>query len=210
MKLYQDNQNFSANVKRVKVLCNEVGASVEHVPMDFMKGEWQKPEYLAKNPMGKVPTIEDDGYVLWESPAICYYLASKYGERGLIPGDLRGKTEMFRWVTWNASHLETSVMGVAFEKLIKPLMNQTPDTTRIETCTKDWKRFAPVLNAQLEGKNWVLGSNYSIVDIILGTTVETAVVRCGFDINEYTHLKAWYTRLTTREAWVKATNHTNG
>src|SRR5687767_11202887 len=204
MKLYQDNGNFSPNVKRVRVLCNEVGATVEHVPMDFMKGEWQKPEYLAKNPMGKVPTIEDEGYVLWESPAICYYLASKYGERGLIPGDLRGKTEMMRWMMWNASHFEPSVFGVAFEKVLKPMMGGTPDTARIETCTKDWNRFAPVLNAQLEGKQWVLGTNYSIVDITIGTSVEFGVVHCGFDLKSYPHLNAWYTRLTSREAWVRA------
>ena len=70
--------------------------------------------------MGKVPTIEDDGYVLWESPAILFHIGSKYGDRGLVPTDTRGKTEMLRWLFWNASHLEPCVMAVAIEKLMKP------------------------------------------------------------------------------------------
>ena len=202
MKLYQDNGNFSPNVKRVRVMCNEVGAPVEHVPMDFMKGEWRTPEYLAKNPNGKVPTLDDDGYLLWESPAILFHLASKYGERGLLPTDARGKTEMMRWLFWNASHLEQSVNGLVVEKVIKPMMGQSTDNARVESSTKDWERYAPILNGHLEGKQYVVGT-YSIVDIAYATTVEMAVA-CGIDLTKYPHINAWYGRVTSRDAWKRA------
>jgi glutathione S-transferase len=203
MKLYQDNGNFSPNAKRVRVACYEVGAPLEIIPMDYMKGDWSKPEYVAKNPMGKVPTVEDDGYVIWESPAILFHIASKYGDRGLIPNDTRGKTEMMRWLFWNASHLEPSVFAIAFEKLLKPTMNQPTDNARVESSTKDWERYAPILNAQLEGKPWILGDNLSIVDIAIGTTVEFATMS-GLELKKHLHLAAWYGRITSRDAWKRA------
>jgi len=202
MRLYQDSGNFSPNAKRVRVLAHEVGAALEIVPLDYLRGEWQKPEYLAKNPNGKVPTLEDDGFIIWESPAILFYLASKYGERGLVPGDTRGATDMMRWLFWNASHLEESVNAVAFETVLKPMMRQSPDGARVESATEDWHRFAPILDAQLEGKEWILGA-FSIVDIAVGTTVEFGTV-AGLPVNTYAHLSAWLTRLTARDAWKRA------
>jgi glutathione S-transferase len=202
MKLYQDNGNFSPNAKRIRVLCYEVGAPFEIVPMDFVKGEWQRPEYLEKNPMGKVPTIEDEGYLLWESPAILFHIASKYGDRELVPRDTRGLTEMLKWLSWNASHLESNVFAVAREKLIKPLMKQEPDNAVVENATKGWLRFAPVLNAHLEDKPWVLG-DFSIVDIALGASVEFATF-AGLEVGAYPHLAAWLGRLTSRDSWKRA------
>src|SRR5262249_42742787 len=153
---------------------------VEIVPMDFTKGEWSRPEYLAKNPMGKVPTLEDDGYVLWESPAILFHVASKYPERRLAPTDTLGITEMLPWFCWNAGHLDASVFAVALEKMFKPMRNQPIDNARVESSTKEWERFAPVLNAHLEGKEWILG-NFSIVDIAFGPTIELAGA-CGLGV----------------------------
>ena len=75
-----------------------------------------------------------------------------------------------------------------------------PRGTRSEP---DWERFAPVLNAQLEGKQWVTGNTFTIADIALGTTVEFAGV-AGLDVKAYPHLKAWLDRLTSRESWKKA------
>src|SRR5204863_82664 len=75
MKLY--NNSFSPNAKRIRAMANEIGVKLDIVDVDFAKGDNQKPEYLAKNPMGKIPTFEDDdGYVLWESPAALVYLAA--------------------------------------------------------------------------------------------------------------------------------------
>src|SRR5262245_66646483 len=100
MKLY--NSNYSPNAKRVRVVCAELGIPVDVQEVDFAKGENRTPNYLAKNPMGKIPTFEDENYVLWESPAILYYLAEKH--KKLLPTDLKARTEAFRWMFWSASH----------------------------------------------------------------------------------------------------------
>ena len=133
MKLYQDPAGFSPRAKRVRLVCNEVGEPLEVVALDPSKGEWRAPPYLAKNPMGKIPTIEDDGYVLWESPAILHHVASKHPEKGLIPKDARGMTEVLRWMFWNANQFEIAVATVAFEKIIKPMMmGASPDQANVK------------------------------------------------------------------------------
>jgi glutathione S-transferase len=200
MKLYTNS--FSPNCKRPRVLASELGITLSQQELDFAKGDFKKPEYLAKNPMGKVPTLEDDGYVLWESPAMLVYLASK-NNSPLFPTDAKGRAEVFRWMFWNASHLETAIFQVAFEKLVKPMMNQPADEAKIASGRTEWERFAPVLNAHLEGKQFIAGSNYTIADICLATTVEFSLA-AGFDYERYPHLKAWFGRVTSRDAWKKA------
>jgi glutathione S-transferase len=200
MKLYQFS--ISPNARRTSVLAKEIGIKLEIVDLDFMKGEHKKPEYLAKNPMGKVPTIEDDGgYTLWESCATLVYLATKYPEKNLFPNDARKRAEVTKWMFWNASHLEPGLFEIAFEKMFRPMMGGTPDASRIKWGEEQVARFAPVLNNHLEGKQYLVGE-YSIADIALGTTLEFAQT-VPIDLGSYKHIGAWLQRLTARDAWKK-------
>jgi glutathione S-transferase len=202
MKLY--NNDFSPNAKRVRVGAREAGISLETVQLDFAKGEHKAPGYLAKNPNGKVPTLEDsDGTVVWESPAILVYLAEKHPEKNLLPKDAMARTDALRWMFWNASHLEAAVFGVGFERIVKPmLLKQPTDEARVAVYLADFARFAPVLNAHLEGREWIVGQQFSIADIALGTTVEFGAM-AKLDLAPYRHLGAWLGRLSARESWKK-------
>lgn len=203
MKLY--NNSFSPNCKRVRVCANELGIDLNIVDMDFRKGDQRKPEYLAKNPMGKIPTLEDDdGYVIWESNAINTYLASKNPQKNLLPNDAKNRADVTRWLFWCSTHYEQSVYGVLFEKVVKPaLMGAEGDPARIEACTKDFHRWAPVLDAHLAGKTWLVGDNMTIADISVGVVTEAAVP-AGLDVAKYPQVKAWLGRLTERDSWKKA------
>ena len=204
MKLYSNK--LSPNAKRVRVCANELGINVNVVELDFAKGDPRRPEYLAKNPMGKVPTLEDDdGYLLWESPAIMTYLASKNPQKNLFPNDARGRAETVRWLFWNASHYEHAIYGVAIEKMIKPMMGGQPDTLRIDVCTKDFERYAPVLDAHLAGKPWVAGSDFTVADISLAVVTEMAF-GCGLDVAKFPNIKAWFGRVSERDSWRKASS----
>ncbi len=202
MKLY--NSNFSSSAKRARICAAELGIKLELVNLDMGKGENRTAEYLAKNPMGKICTLEDEGFVLWESPAILVYLASKTPEKALLPTDPPGLANAMRWMFWNASHLEVAANSAARERIIKPqFYNQPSDQKLLEIAEKEWARYAPVLNAQLEGKSFVLGERFSIVDIALGCTVEHAQ-RGGLDLQAYPHLRTWLERLAARDAWKNA------
>jgi glutathione S-transferase len=202
MKLY--NNKLSTNCKRVRVVANELGINLNLIELDFMKGENKTPQYLAKNPMGKIPTFEDDdGYTLWESTAIITYLASKNPQKNLIPTDAKGRAEIARWTHWNANHFEAAVHGVMYEKMIKPMFGGEADATRVEEHSKDYERFAPILNAALEGKTWLVGDHISIADISLGVIVEAAQA-VGLDVTKFSHIKSWYGRLSERDSWKKS------
>lgn len=202
-KLYFNG--LSPNSKRVRVIGNELGVNFESISLDFATGANKKPEFLAKNPNGKVPVVEfDDGYTLWESPAILFYFANKYPNAKLWPTDLRAQTDVFRWTAWNASHFEPAINAVATEKLIKPMFNQPADDSRIKWGQDQWERFTPVFNTWLEGKNYVCGENYTFADICIGTNIEVSLA-CGFDYAKYPYVKTWWNRVSERDAWKKST-----
>jgi glutathione S-transferase len=202
MKLYSNN--FSPNAKRARVCANELGITLNIIELDFSKGEHRKPEFLAKNPNGRVPTFEDDdGFVLWESTAIMTYLATKNPQKNLLPNDAKGRAETQRWLAWNSSHLEQAVYGVGVEKLVKPMFGAQPDQAKIDACTKDYERFMPVLDAHLKGKTWLLGDSFTIADISVGVVIEFGAP-CGLDLAKYPNVKSWLGRLTERDAWRKA------
>jgi glutathione S-transferase len=202
MKLYQNK--LSPNAKRVRVCANELGINLNIVELDFAKGEHKKPEYVAKNPMGKVPTLEDDdGYVIWESPAILTYLATKNPQLNLFPTDAKSRAEALRWMFWNSAHFESAIYALVFEKIVKPMMGAESDQKRIDSCTKDFERYAPVLNQNLEGKTWILGDAYSVADIAVGVVAELTLP-LGLDLSRFPHIKSWVGRLTERAAWKKA------
>ena len=204
MKIYQFD--MSPNVKRVRIVANEVGEPFTIVTLDPMKGEHMAPDFVAKNPNHKVPTVElDDGSVLWESAAICLYLASKYPEKKLVSADPRARAEIAKWMFWNASHLEAALFTILLEKLFaKFVYGRDASEIKLKDAQADVDRFAPILNAQLEGHPYVAGNDFSIADICIGSTLEFAIQTGNFDIAPYKHAAAWLGKLQARDAWKKS------
>ena len=90
MKLY--NANLSPNCPRVRAVANELGLELDIVDVDLKAGEHKRDAYVAVNPNGKVPVLEDNGVVLWESHAINAYLASKDPQHRLYPDEIQART----------------------------------------------------------------------------------------------------------------------
>src|ERR1043166_3050332 len=116
IKLY--NSKVSPYARKVRLLPTERGLPLEKIDVDFQNGDQGKPEYLAMNPNGKVPVIDDDGFVLWESIAILKYLAGKAGR--LLPADARTRAETDQWMFWWANHPEPAIELLIYELLLKP------------------------------------------------------------------------------------------
>src|SRR5438270_8809535 len=104
MKLH--SAGFSPSGKRVRICAAELGMTLDEVPLDFTKGENRAPEYLAKDPMGKWPTLTDGSFALWESGAIMWYLATKKGDQSLVPQDPQAEADALRWLFFCASHID--------------------------------------------------------------------------------------------------------
>jgi len=202
MKLYLNA--LSPNVRRVMLVAAAAGIELEEKPLDFMKGEHKKPEYLALNPNGAVPTLVDGDFVLTESRAIMQYLAAKKPESRLLPTDEAERADVTRWQFWDASHFSPSAGTIVFERMIKPMMGMgEPDQAKITDALTSWRRFAAVLDKRLDGRTYVVGSSLTIADLTLASSLMYAK-QCDLPLAEFPHVMAWFGRIVELDAWKRA------
>ncbi len=115
----------SPHARKVRLLAAELGIPLQKIERDPRKGETRSPDYLAMNPNGRVPTLKEDGFCLWELPAILKYLAAKRPERALGGSDAQSQGLIDQWLFWWAAGPEAAVDALVWEMLIKPkVLNQ--------------------------------------------------------------------------------------
>lgn len=200
-KLYENR--MSANARKVRLLAAELDIPLECVELDFRTGDFRKPEYLAKNPNGKVPTLEHDGFVVWESAAILRYLAAQRPERGLTPSTPAEQARIDQWLFWFVAHLEQALDHILHERLIKPMMGQPGnDPTILGAAQAGIERFMPILDRQLAGNEYIAGK-LSVVDFAAAPILELAPMM-QLDLGPYANVTAWLARLATRPYWKSA------
>ena len=117
---------LSAHARRVSMAIHELGLDSEIKVLDFGKGEHKDGAYLAHNPNGKVPMLEDNGFWLWESNAILCYLADKKPEKNLYPTDAHGRADVNRWLFWESAHMGNACAGLTAEHVVKPMLLKMP------------------------------------------------------------------------------------
>jgi len=188
----------SANVHKVVWLCDELGIEYERYDVGGEFGGNDTSEYLAMNPTGRIPTIDDDGFILWESNACVRYLAAKYGEGTLIPVDLQERADADRWMDWQQTTLLPPFVPV-FHGMVRTPPEQR-DHDKIKTAVVAAAKVFGMLDARLADRNYVTGPNFSIGDIPAGCLVYRWL---GMDIDRPSmpSLEAWYRRLTERKPY---------
>ncbi len=201
MRLY--NANFSPNALRVRAVANELGIDLEIVEVDIRKGDNRSDDFLARNPNAKVPVLEDGDFVLWESRAICAWLAAQKPEAGLYPADPKARAIVDQWAWWQAIHLGPAMQKLSFEVVLKERFGMgDPDPTVVEAERKATDQFLAVLESELEGRDWIAGG-LSLADFYLATTFmyrEPA----GISLASLPNVAGWIERLEARESWQKA------
>jgi len=118
--------HLSPHARKVRLLAAELDIPLNKVTRDPRTGETRTPEYLAKNPNGRVPTLEEDGFVLWESPAILKYLAAKRPQRALCGADPKTQALVDQWMCWWIGGPEAAIDTLAWELIIKPKVFDQP------------------------------------------------------------------------------------
>ena len=147
-------------------LMEETGEAYERVLTDISTGAQKKPEYLAINPMGKVPAIKDGEATLAEAAAICAYVAERYPQAKLAPpiGDpLRAK--YLYWLFFGPGCIEPAMVQVATKIEMNPVAAGWGDA----------KHVYDVLDTALENGPWILGDNFSAADIVIGSALNFSV-----------------------------------
>jgi glutathione S-transferase len=193
----------SARALAVLALGKHLALDCELRPIDLGRGDQLCPEYVALNPNKKMPTLEvDDGFALWESNAILFYLAAQRPDAGLWPADLRGQADVMRWLSWESAHWDAESWGmVAYEKSSKAVLGRgSPDPAFVARGEQNFKRFAAVLDGALKEKTWILGEQLTIADFSIGAGVPSAE-RLGLPVKSFPAIYRWYGKLSEVPAW---------
>lgn len=201
MRLY--NANFSPNALRVRAVAHELGVELEIVEVDIRAGDNRAAEFLARNPNAKVPVLEDGNFVLWESRAICAYLAGIRPEAGPYPDGLKARTLVDQWAWWQAIHLRPAMQKLSFELFLKEKFGMgDPDPTVVEAERKATDQFLAVLETGLDNRDWIAGT-LSLADFYLATTFMYRD-QAGISLDEFPRIAGWIGRLEARDSWQKA------
>jgi len=159
----------SVNVKKALWCAGELGLKYERIDAGMAHGIVNTPEYRSLNPNGRVPTIDDDGFVLWESHSIVRYLCAKHSAGMLWPNDLQLRADAERWMDWAFAF--QSAMRDVFWGLIRTPPEKR-DANAIAAGCKQSAELAAMLDGNLARKPYVAGAGFTMGDIPIGCEVQ--------------------------------------
>ena len=192
----------SNNTRKVHFLLEELGAEYRYEHVDLWSGAHKKPEYLKLNPNGRLPILDDGGFILWESNAILWYVADSYGRGTLVPDDPKHRALIDQWMWWQYSDLSTACARPHFIKVMHPILGKPVDEAEHARLCEAAKRPLAVLDAHLDGRHFVVGERMSIADIALFESADLCEAG-GIPLADYPHLRSWIGRLRDRPSYQK-------
>jgi len=193
----------SSNVQRPLWLCAELGIPFERIDAGGAFGKTREPAYLAMNPNALIPTIDDDGFVLWESNAILRYLADKHAAHDWYPQPLQERARVEQWMDWSNTVLAPSLTA-AFWGLIRHAPHERDEAAVLASGERSSAALG-ILDAQLAGRDYVCGDKPTLADVALGINtyrwMNLPWDLVGYQRPELQSLSAWYARLARRPAY---------
>jgi glutathione S-transferase len=192
-------RNTSSNVQKAMWAVGEIGLKVERIDIGGPFGKNKEPAYLAMNPNGLVPTLEeDDGFLLWESNSIVRYLAAKYGVGTLEPADMQARARASSWMDWQLTVAAPAITPVFWGLIRTP--PEKRDHAAIEAGKVKTMAAMQMLDAQLAKSAFVAGDTLSMGDIPVAVMTyrfrRLMPERSGLD-----HLERWFTAIKQRPAF---------
>src|SRR6202521_2264329 len=145
---------------RILWMGKELGLDYQPVKVDFASGEAREPGFLALNPNGQVPVIDDDGFILWESMAINLYLAKKYGAGALYPTRLEDEARAWQWSFWGMTEVERAAMTALFNRVV--LTEDQRDPVAAEAAEKALAAPLKVLDGVVGPGRYLLGGDFTV------------------------------------------------
>ncbi len=164
----------------VRWYLEELALPYEFVLLDMKAGAHKGPEFLAINPMGRVPALVDGEFKLWESGAILLYLADTQGK---LPATAQAHALVYQWVLFANSTLPLAMLGEARETQLPHLLT--------------------AVNGELAGKNFFVGSGLTVADVAMGSALSYAQMFFKIDFSPYPAIQAYLEQISQRPAFRK-------
>ena len=178
---------------------NELGVPFEHVPIEMK--DIKSPEFLAINPNGKVPVMVDGSLTLFESMAINLYLAKKYNKNGLYPASVEDQALAEQWSFWGMTEVEKSLLTILIDMFMTAPDKRKPDV--VADALKALPKPFGVLNGALQGREYLLGSKFTVADLNLASICSWSRP-IKYDFTPFPNVGAWLDRCLSRPAYKAA------
>ncbi len=191
---------FPPSPRAFKVLfaAHQFGVAHELKFINLFKGEQNTPEYRVLNPHGRMPTLEDGDFVLWESNAIVNYLAAQAGQ---LPADTKARLALEKWQFWDSNHWDPACAVFVFERFVKKALGRgEADPKELARGTQLIERNAPGLEAALQKHRYIAGDTLSVADISVGAALVAADM-AQFPLEPYRSIQRWHTDLKAQPGW---------
>ena len=187
---------MASRAHRVVWMLKECGLTFNHVQTPFMDGSTRRPEFLAINPNGRVPVLDDGGFILFESLAINLYLAKTYG------GDLAASTAQeealaVQWGFWVMAEIEKPLLFAAANRAL--FAPEARDEEQALMAIGKLDRPFRVMDAHLATRSYIMGGRFTVADLNIATVMDLAP-QCGIALDSWPHLNAWHQRCLARPA----------
>ena len=187
----------SVNVRKILWVCDELVLPFERIDAGLQYGRNDEPEYLEMNPTGKIPTLVDGNFVLWESNSILRYLTLEYGPTSLLyPGEPKVRASVERWLDWSLSTLQPAERPV-FQSIVRTPAAERDEPKLVKdlaAVTALWK----LLDTHLQGRFFLETDKFTLADIVLGAYAKRWFGLEGVERPSLPNLERWYARLATR------------
>ncbi|HEY1958328.1 MAG TPA: glutathione S-transferase N-terminal domain-containing protein [Polyangiaceae bacterium] len=198
IKLY--GNPASTCTRKVLMTLGETETPFEMNVVDFSKGEHKQEPHTRRQPFGRIPAIEDDGFELFESRAIMRYIAEKTGS-SLLPRDLRARARVEQWISVETSEFSIHAMKFIYEHVFK--RPQAPAV--LEAAGNALTTTAAVLDKHLAGSQFIVGGDFTLADVAFMPYVEYAMMTPAKEIfAKHASFTKWWNAISARPTWRKA------
>ena len=197
MKLYYAE---TPNPRKTCAVAKHLGLDLEYVFVDLGCGEHQTPDYLALNPNGKVPALQDGDVALFESAAIMIYLAQQAGSDlwATTPAE---QVEIVKWLSWDLAHFSRHTGMLFYQNMIRPRFGLgDPDPAVVEESLGFFNRFAGVLDNHLSGRSHLVGNRLTVADFAVAAVLPLAVPS-KIPLGDFPEVSRWHDSLMALPAW---------
>jgi glutathione S-transferase len=198
MKLYTSEGNPTG--RKVEAVLKHIGLDYETKILSFEEGEMRGDAFRQINPSGLIPTLEDGGRKIWESNAIITYLCTaKSPDHDLFKPEFRSK--IMQWMFWEVAQYNAALRMIVWETFVKPRFNlgETNDGV-VQAGQENFVRWAGVLNDHLEGREFMVGNDWTLADYAVGY-LEPIVGNLPIDLTPFTNIQGFYERMAKNPHW---------
>jgi glutathione S-transferase len=200
---------------KVIALNNFLGLGAQVRALDYFQADHLKPEFARLNPNKRQPVLEEDGWVLWESNAILFFLAAKAADSGVWPSAPRDQADVMRWLSWESSHWDPAWDILITERIKKQVFvtrdsgrrtegtatePRPADPARVAEGTGYVGELSQILDTHLASRRWVVGDRPTIADFALASWIPTAKP-AGVSLENFKAIAHWYAAVASLPGW---------